>query len=205
MKKACLLFFCMALLLYGCDVIQKDPASTAPSSAASLPEISSTKNDQESSSDISDDGDEFYKKGEALLETEKIGGLCVFMTEKDVIKLFGEPTTKKKPKMAEIDLALHWNVAYSEIGLEINYIQEEGEEGKIYFFSIDSKKFEGETLRGIRIGSKKQDVLDAYADEINVEDSDKDLIVAGSMYWGIIFKLSGQDEVVSIFFGAGAE
>ena len=205
MKKAYLLFFCMALLLYGCNAIPKDPASTAPSSAASLPEISSTENGQESSSDTSDDGEAFLKKGFALLETEKIGGIYCSMLEEDVIKLFGEPATKFKPVEWGADGLVHWDVSYPKIGLEINYVERADEKGEIFLFSIDSKNFEGETLRGIRIGSKKQDVLDAYADEINVEDGSETSIVAGSIYGGIIFGLSDQDEVTSIFFGAAAE
>jgi len=61
------------------------------------------------------------------------------------------------------------------------------------------------TTRGIQLGSTRDEVLEAYADVINVDDSRGNRIVAGSVYGGVFFFLDYTDKVEMIFIGTSTE
>jgi peptide methionine sulfoxide reductase MsrA len=60
------------------------------------------------------------------------------------------------------------------------------------------------TAGGVGIDSDLEDVKEAYLSYIDPNSSNKNKIIAGTVYGGIIFKLDGQ-KVKSIFIGAAAE
>jgi hypothetical protein len=64
--------------------------------------------------------------------------------------------------------------------------------------------FDYKTSKGISIGSNYQEVEKAYKDYVNAEFSNKESIVAGSIYGGVIFSFKN-GKVTSIFIGASAE
>jgi hypothetical protein len=61
------------------------------------------------------------------------------------------------------------------------------------------------TQRGIGIGSREQAVIQAYQHEKDAEATmPTEVFVAGSVYGGLMFQFQN-DQVISIFLGAGAE
>jgi hypothetical protein len=125
--------------------------------------------------------------------------------DSEVIKLFGEPEEKSESVLWGADDLEHQTWYYRLQGLEIDFVKDDT---KIQI--VSSVKFSNpsglKTSREIGIGSTKEEVLNAYKDEINKNDSkmDSGFIVAGSLFGGLIFELK-DDLVTSIFIGASAE
>lgn len=206
MKKI-LLFLSAFILLYGCAMQKGSPSTEL--------DMSNKKDGMVITPPIVDSSSlnknkDYLEIGFELMKTEKIGGIYYSMLEADVVQLLGEPSIKGTPELWDADGLYHWDYTYSKIGTTISFASEENNSGKILSYSIDSKLFSGSTTRNIRIGSKKQEVLNAYKNEIDlyeiapVVDPDK-TAVAGTVYGGIIFQFSDKDEVISIFVGAAAE
>jgi hypothetical protein len=60
------------------------------------------------------------------------------------------------------------------------------------------------TSKGISIGSSYQEVEQAYKDYMNPEFSNRESIVAGSIYGGVVFSFE-KGKVKSVFVGAASE
>gem|GEM_PF-1736760 len=128
-------------------------------------------------------------------------------TSKDfeVIKLLGEPDEKSESVLWGADGLEHQTWYYRLQGLEIDFVKEDSKTQFVSSVNISSLS-NLKTSKKIGIGSTKDEVLIAYKDELNQEKSkiDEGLIVAGSVYGGIIFEIKN-GRVNSIFIGASAE
>ncbi len=122
----------------------------------------------------------------------------------EVIKNLGECTNKSKATVWGADGLLHQTWKYDAKGIELDMVKSNGQQivGSITITTPCDYK----TSKNIGIGSSKQEVTNAYKNEINNEDSAlaPSRIVIGSIYGGTIFKFEN-DKVSSIFVGAAAE
>ena len=168
-------------------------------------------------------------KKESIGEKNHLGMFHLGMSEKDVVKHLREPDQKEEPKLWQSDGLYRWVAHYSHIGWSITYEKkgiDENAESRVASIDIETvfvnpgDIYEVSTSRGIRVGSKRQEVLDAYKDVIECEglgqaekqkkektELEKRYITVGSVNGGIVFTLPNQDEdtVKGIFMGAAAE
>ncbi len=139
-----------------------------------------------------------------LLRNDSIGPLNLSLNSDDVVKNLGEPEEKSDFLVWGSDGLEHQTWVYNEKGIILNIVKTEN---AVSVGSIDiNKPCTYKTSRGIGIGSKRSEVLEAYKPEIDPAENngDSDLIVAGTVYGGIIFSIE-KDSVSGIFIGAGAE
>jgi len=123
------------------------------------------------------------------------------LSHKDTLKILGKPERKSKETMSEVDGTMHQIWYYN--GVELDMAKNDRNKLEINYISI-SKPSNYKTLRNIGIGSTKQEVMKAYKNEFNPEDSDNANITAGTIYGGIMFELK-KNHVSKIFIGAAAE
>ena len=123
----------------------------------------------------------------------------------EIIKMFGEPEEKSESSLWGADGFEHQTWYFKSQGLEIDFIKDATKTQIVNSINISSPATL-KTSKEIGIESTKNDVLIAYKNEINEEESkiDKGMIVAGSIYGGVIFKINN-GKVKSIFIGASAE
>lgn len=148
---------------------------------------------------------DFGAMGFRLLAEEKLFVLDDAETEKDVLKHLGKPEKKSKAELWGADGLIHQQWFYKKKGIAVDFVKEDKSgPGEAYSVSISAPSAK-KTSRGIGIGSAQQEVLKAYAAEINREESDlPETVVAGSIYGGVVFTMKN-GKVVSIFIGAAAE
>lgn len=145
---------------------------------------------------------DYFEVGSELLQKESIGGLKLGMKEEELENILKNPISKSDSAIWGSDGLEHktYSYDYAEIGLVKN------KEGFIVCSIRAWKGFQGETLEKIGIGSKKEAVLEAYSEKVNPEgiQGQENIIVVGSIYSGIIFKLE-DGKISEIFMGASAE
>ncbi|HEY5536714.1 MAG TPA: hypothetical protein VIL99_17500 [Ignavibacteria bacterium] len=122
-----------------------------------------------------------------------------------VIQQFGEPEEKSKWIYWGADDSEHQSWYYRSQGLEIDFVKDDSKTQFVSSVNI-SIPSNLKTSKGIGIGSTQDEVLNAYRNDINKEESkiDEGMIVAGSVYGGLIFEIKNS-KVSSIFIGASAE
>jgi hypothetical protein len=155
---------------------------------------------------------DYLTPGLALLDNESVGVLKLGTSDRDVISILGEPEKKSKAAVWGSDGLAHQTWSFPTKGIELEMSGEENEELKTAISTITiTSACILRTKRDIGIGSSKEDVLKAYQNEINDEDSQSGeknaktgTIVAGSLYGGMVFHLKN-NRVSSIFLGSSAE
>lgn len=168
---------------------QSPPASTSPSASSGSAESTGGSS----------------SPGDALLKSDGIGTIRVGMSEDALIGIIGEPISTTIPAVWGSDELVHSEWNYEPMGIVINMAQQPGTE-KFTVFSVKvMAPCSLKTSRGIAIGDTKADVLAAYRDEYNAEESDDNALVLGSVYGGIVITVDDEDKVVEIFIGAAAE
>jgi hypothetical protein len=157
--------------------------------------------------DVASFNEDLFEAGFSLLEHESYGLLYYSMPYEDVIEHMGRPDREHSPEYRSADGLYHWSIFYETDGYtQINLVNETGRnEGAKVFSILASANFLEKTARGIRLGSTRDEVLAAYADVINAEDSRGNRIVAGSSYGGVFFFMDDADKAEMIFIGAGTE
>ncbi|HEY5535156.1 MAG TPA: hypothetical protein VIL99_09520 [Ignavibacteria bacterium] len=125
--------------------------------------------------------------------------------DSEVLQQFGEPEEKSEFIYYGADDSEHQFWLYKSLGLKIDFVKDDSKTLFVSSVKINSPS-NLKTSRGIGIRSTKDEVLNAYKDEINSEESKiyEGMIVAGSVYGGIIFDIKN-GKVTSIFIGASAE
>jgi hypothetical protein len=175
--------------------------SMEPSSKPSA-EVSS----KPSSSPKADDGKDYAALGFALLEDDGLGLIALRLSESELVYLLGEPESKSDAELWGADGLSHSNWSYTSIGMDIGMAQQP-DDTEAYVFSISATApCTLATARGVKIGSSKDDVLNAYKNEIDPdanEDTDS-WITAGTVFGGIGFGIEN-GAVTYIFIGASAE
>jgi effector-binding domain-containing protein len=143
------------------------------------------------------------KIGIDILNSETIGTLKYGLSFSELIKELGEPSETLDSEMWGADGEYHQTIKYSTRGIELDIIGEVEADKRINMITIyDPSNLK--TSKNIGVGSSYDQVESAYKALIDPINSDKNQIVVGSIYGGLIFKF--KDQIVnSIFIGAAAE
>jgi hypothetical protein len=168
-------------------------------------EVSSSADNEISTNKPEDTEVDYAAIGSDLQASEALFILNNSSTDIDVVNLLGEPENKTEPIVWGADGLEHQTWYYSSKGIELGFIKDE-ENNKVIFSINLQSPCTLKTSKGIGIGSRKDEVLKAYKNEINPEENgtDASVIVVGSIYGGLVFVLDN-DLVTSIFIGAAAE
>lgn len=191
----------LSLLLSACV---DDPVTGAsnpqPTSAKTESDFELASADQSTQILSGDDLEEF-----SLIRSESLGGLKLDMHVADFEPLLPCTVEKGEPVLwAGIgEIIQEWH--YQDCGVKLQLSTVGPETPQIISSIMVREPSEFETAQGIQVGSSEEDVMIAYADYLDADNSvPGDTLVAGSIYGGIIFTLK-DDRVDSIFLGAGAE
>jgi len=157
--------------------------------------------------DVASFNEDLVEAGFDLLKHDNFGGLHYSMLYEDIIGYMGPPDREHEPEFWSADGLYHFSIFYEMYGfMQLNFVNETSHKEGARVFSILTATYHSDkTARGIQLGSSRADVLEAYADVINVEDSRGNRIVAGSVYGGIFFYMDHADRVEWIFVGASTE
>jgi hypothetical protein len=146
-------------------------------------------------------------KAAQLMAGESLGGIKIGMAEKKLKDLIGQPKKKGPVKLTEATGEYDQTWLYPDKGLEITLSAQSKTGAKTVTSFTASTGCGLTTTKGIRIGSAEADVRKAYGsfeDKENGSMGQKNSLVAGSIYGGIIFTFKDK-KVTRIFFGAAAE
>jgi hypothetical protein len=144
------------------------------------------------------------KKAFDLMKSEALGVLKLDMAGAEVTKALGRPEKQTKPKIWGSDGYYHETWEYPGRGISLDIVSKTLKEKRTVSGLTINAPCTYATRKGIKIGSTYQEVKKAYASFIDSESSDKERIVAGSVYGGLIFSFK-EGKVVRIFIGAAAE
>jgi len=146
---------------------------------------------------------DFDALGFDLMEKETLGTLKLGLKLSELKNILGEPNIIKENVLWDADGEFHQTIIYSNYGIELDMMGKKEMDKIINMITVESP-CEYKTGRGVAIGSNYQDVEKLYKDYINPTFSDNEIIIAGSVYGGVIFKFE-KEKVKSIFIGASAE
>jgi len=143
---------------------------------------------------------------EAMLRTERLGGVRLGLPAKDVLKLLGPPAKRGELVFQEADGNYVQDWHYPEKGIELLMSAGEKKSGKKTIANITaSAPCTFATRKGIKIGDTESAARKAYAEHVDRETKvEPGVFVVGSVYGGIIFNFT-KGKVSRIFFGAAAE
>lgn len=142
---------------------------------------------------------------EEMFEKETLGKIKLGQSGDAVVKALGKPESKGKEELWEAigEWVQEWN--YPKQGLMLAMSSQKKGGGKETLSITAVAPCTLATSRGITIGSTEAELTKVYRAEWNKEESEAGkLLVAGSVYGGVIFNLKG-GKVVQIFVGAAAE
>ena len=135
---------------------------------------------------------------------EVIGGISLEATEEQVRAAFGEPASISVPTANAVAGGLDTSWLYPDRGLTLTFWRMDQQSApSVSIMELRGSSSE-KTIFGIGIGSTVAEVESAYADCLNREDGNAEMLVAGSVYGGVMFEIEA-GVVKSIFVGAGAE
>ena len=138
----------------------------------------------------------------SLEEKEQLFILNNSKTGTDIINLFGNPDEKSKAEKWGADGMEHQMWYYRNIGIDLDLVKVDSKTLEISSITIYEPS-DLKTLKGLGIGSSREEVLTAYKTDIrNTENTI--FIMGGSDVSGINFNLEN-GKVKSIFIGAWAE
>lgn len=143
--------------------------------------------------------------GMYYLDEGSFDKLSIGLSSDQVVQYYGQPKQRSQEIRYEATglYGQEWN--YPLLGMTLYFSREDNKNGV--------PKLEGlkavtpctfKTEKNIRLGDSKQSVEEAYQNELDKEESTDDLLIVGSIYGGILFRMEKQ-QVVEIFFGAIAE
>ena len=140
-----------------------------------------------------------------MIKVESLGGLKFNLPAQQVIQLVGNPSKKDSITYWNGDGLYHQYWYYPNQGITLSMASETNKgQQKIALITLVLPSTL-QTQRGIRIGSSIEEVILAYANEQDKENSIPcQSFVAGSIYGGLIFTFDN-GYVSEIFLGAAAE
>lgn len=142
-------------------------------------------------------------KPEDILSRESIGQLKIGLPYKEVTSFLGNPIKKGERYFGEPDGRYYWQINYPDIDITMASNDSLFTEPVIAYISIHDK-CKLTTNWGMGIGSSFAEVKEAYANDLDTEQSNDTILVAGSVYGGLIFNFSN-GKANRIFLGAVAE
>jgi len=143
------------------------------------------------------------EQGSDLLAIESIGTLKIGQSLNEVQAILGGPVSKTAIENWGADGRYYSTYNYAN-GLSINM----GSDDSNLMVSISSimaiDNCSLKTGKGIGIGGTLEEIKNAYRDLIDLEASNDSILVAGSVYGGLIFNFKN-GKVSRMFLGAAAE
>ena len=135
---------------------------------------------------------------------EQVGKLHYGLSAKEVKQIIPGQSNRGAEEKWGADGLYHQEWKYSGAGITLGMVSEkQGGPKSIERITITSPS-KLQTQRGIGIGSPEAEVVKAYGQFRNVEDSTPEHFVVGSNFGGVIFNFQ-QGRVNNIFIGAAAE
>lgn len=140
-----------------------------------------------------------------LLTSDHIGGIKIGQSLTEVEKLIGVASSRDPIQNWGADGRWYATYYFPRMGLSLNMGSDDSACFKPVVSSITaSSSCPFHTARGITIGSSVAQVRDAYFAFIDNEQSNDTVVLAGSLYGGMIFEFE-KGKVKKIFLGAAAE
>jgi hypothetical protein len=140
-----------------------------------------------------------------LMQGEHFGKLKLGLSREAVTQLLGRPASRTPETLeaATGDYIQMWK--YPRLGVTLKMGSSERHRNALQVSTIEVEAPSRlVTARGVSIGSRAEDARRLYQKEIDKETSRPDLIVAGSIYGGLMFTIKN-GRVTRMFLGAGAE
>jgi hypothetical protein len=184
-----MIFFISCFIAFSANLVSAGKTETAPEK-------------------ITNDEDYYSIVGFDLMDNEVLGLLKRGLSQIKVLEMLGEPEKKSKLKLMGYDGEKHQKWFFKQKGIELDMMGAKNKQ-QIEMIKI-SAPCNFRTKSNIGVGSSKEEVLAAYKKEISLSptnpdtNSDKDVIIAGTIYGGIFFYIKN-NRVSSIFIGSGAE
>lgn len=213
MKKLSTILLCGLLCLAcACKTTQSDEKKDDP--AASLSEESSGGGEAAEASEAKEGAEEEVEPcgpDDEMCRVERLGDTSVGWLSEGLaidtaLEKLGEPEQKEArfEEGASGDFLEIWTWPSKGVQADVTAPNMTDPVTTVRSFTVRAP-FDGETKRGVGIGSTEQEVLAAYDGLFDpVATRPGELLVAGSVYGGMFFRLEG-GEVSEIFVGAGAE
>jgi len=146
---------------------------------------------------------DYGQLGTALMENESVGLIKIGSTDKDVVKILGKDAVKGKAEVWGADGRTHQEWNYKKAGVSLGFVNH-GKKWIVSSISVE-KPCNLKTTRNIGIKSTREEVCNAYENEIDPENAgDASKIIAGSLFGGVVFTIE-KNVVTAIFIGASAE
>ncbi len=137
----------------------------------------------------------------ADLSTETIGGMRLGNSGPVVISIVGKPLQRSVAQIWEADGNFHQDWEYKDLVLDMSGSDSAKPSlNGVHLMEPCSLK----TGRNIGIGNNYEETKNVYKQFFNREESNDSILVAGSIYGGIIFNFR-KGKVYRIFLGAAAE
>ena len=133
-----------------------------------------------------------------------VGGLSLGLDNTKAIELLGQPDSKSKAEEWGADGLMHQDWLYKFKGITLNMDNSKGNDKQAIFSITITSPCTFKTKKNMGIGSTYNEVMAAYANNIDKSFTDKATITVGSVYGGIIFSFKN-DKAEKIFIGAAAE
>ena len=194
MKTPILSLFAFCALAYGCNTHTSGTTTATDSLHNAHDTLATIENADQST-------EQNQEIGEKLLKNESFGPIALGLSAAKTKEALGTPDETSKAEEWEADGETHQQWTYQQQGVILDMIG--NEEQVINTISITSP-CTLKTKRNIGIGSTVEDVKTAYDDVIDKSFIESEMIIAGTFYGGLIFKIEN-DKVTSISAGAVAE
>ena len=168
------------------------------------------------------DAEYFENIGFDLIENEKVGGIYIGMSREDSFQILGKPDNAgATPEQWGVDGRYHIIYSYGSTNSDFEFSSDKEDSGFMLIIANFGSKFPGKTMRDIGIGSTRDEVIAAYADEYNelqsIENNAKDkqkdkkkqrgtdILIMGDLSGGLCFFIDpGTNQVVSFLLGTTA-
>lgn len=206
MKSYYLVFFTFLLLCMSCGEKKVQRPQVIKNAEPNPPKEISTENEDDdllNEAPAINPTKDFGSLGMDLLEKESIGNFKLGMAGEAVEKIIGPAEKKTAWEFWGADAAHHQEWTYQKLGLGLGMVKEEDQKISLERIMISAPS-KLKTKRGIRIGSSRAEVLKIYQSEIETPNQD-DMLLAGSIYGGLLFYFDEDHKVNEIQIGAFAE
>lgn len=199
MKKSILLF--ITLIVFSCldktEKLETKESIKHDTIANKISELNKIKDS------IQNKEKDFLELGFELIKNERVGDLKLELTEKQVLEILGKPTEKSETEFWDGDVLYHQSFIFKNKGIELDMAGVDENIKLINAITINNS-CNLKTTKNIGIGSTYEEVKNAYYNYYNKEESNLEILTAGTIYGGIIFNFKN-NRVTDFFIGAAAE
>lgn len=144
----------------------------------------------------------FSDLSEELKCIENIGGIMLGQEINDVLMTLGKPSHIEDEVFWEVDGLFHTLWSYEALGLSVEFIRTENDNGStVQVITIDKKLLA--TSKGISVGAHRNTVLNKYLEEITTEGNEimPNQITIGNVTATSLRYVFDNDTVTNIYLG----